>query len=234
MIRLIFCFLLILFPLFGYAWQQNFNNAKKQLILLYRQYPQQKEFYCGCDFVFQGRKGIVDLNSCGYRVRKNPIRAQRIEWEHVMTAHHFGHQLQCWQKGGRKQCRRDGRFQQMEGDMHNLQPAIGEVNGDRSNYGYSLFTKTYQQYGQCPAATDFKHRQFQPRDGIRGMIARTYLYMSKHYDIRLSRQDTKLMHAWDTLYPPQRWECTRNQLIKRIQGNDNPFITSQCRLRAHG
>lgn len=232
MIRLIFSFLFFSFS--GYTWQQNFNSAKKQLINFYNQNTQQKEFYCGCDFVFHGRKGEVDLQSCGYQVRKNKMRAQRIEWEHVVPAYHFGHQLGCWKEGGRRQCRTDPKFRRMEGDMHNLQPSVGEINGDRSNYSYSLFTKTYHQYGQCAAVTDFKNRQFQPRDVIRGIIARTYFYMSDRYGIGLSKQDTKLMQAWNKMYPPQAWECKRNQLIKRIQGNDNPFITSQCLLRAHG
>ena len=59
----------------------------------------------------------------------------------------------------------------MKGDLHNLQPSISEVNGDRSNYRYSQFTKEINQCGQCQSAVDFKSRQFQPREEIRGVIA---------------------------------------------------------------
>lgn len=219
---------LLLIPALSHAVQQNFSHAKTELVKLYKNNPEQKEFYCGCDFRFQGKKGIVDLPSCGYQSRKNQTRAQRIEWEHVMPAENFGRNLQCWKNGGRKNCKSDATFNQIEGDMHNLQPAIGEVNGDRSNYSYSLFTKTYTQYGQCPTAVDFKTRQFQPRDEIRGMIARTYLYMSNQYHIPLSKQNQQLMSAWNKMYAPSIWECQRNQLIKKVQGNDNPYITEQC------
>lgn len=66
------------------------------------------------------------------------IRATRIEWEHIVPAWVMGHQRQCWQKGGRKSCTdTDPVFREMEADLHNLAPAIGEVNGDRSNYLYS-------------------------------------------------------------------------------------------------
>ena len=31
-------------------------------------------------------KGVIDLESCGYKVRKNENRASRVEWEHVVPA----------------------------------------------------------------------------------------------------------------------------------------------------
>ena len=208
--------------------RQNFTKAKTQLIKLYNYNPSTLTFYCGCEFKFINKKGMVDFEKCGYKSRKNETRASRIEWEHVMPAENFGRNLQCWQNGGRKNCKKDKTFNQMEGDMHNLQPAIGEVNGDRSNYQYSLFTKKFTQYGKCQTAVDFKLRQFQPRDEIRGIIARTYFYMSDKYHITLSKQNKQLMLAWDKLHPPERWECERNKLIAKIQGNENKFISQQC------
>lgn len=220
--------LLLFLPTILQAAPQNFQQAKKNLIKIYKNNPSEKEFYCACDFVFNGNKSTINLASCNYQPRKNQNRAARIEWEHVMPAENFGRHLRCWQDGGRKNCKKDAAFNRMEGDMHNLQPAIGEVNGDRSNYSYSLFTKTFNQYGLCQSAVDFKTRSFQPREQIRGTIARTYFYMSKQYHINLSKQDQRLMAAWDKMYPPNSWECDRNQIVKKIQGNDNSFITTQC------
>lgn len=57
------------------------------------------DFYCGCKIDWQGKKGVIDLESCGYKVRKNENRASRVEWEHVVPAWQFGHQRQCWQEG---------------------------------------------------------------------------------------------------------------------------------------
>lgn len=208
--------------------KQNFNNAKFNLVKLYNDNANQTTFYCGCEFNLNDKKHMVNFNKCGYQVRKNQNRAQRIEWEHVMPAENFGRHLSCWQNGGRKACKKDILFNQMEGDMHNLQPSIGEINGDRSNYRYSQFTREFHQYGQCKTAVDFKQRKFQPRDEIRGIIARTYFYMSDKYQINLSKQEQQLMAAWDKLYPPTKWECDRNRLITNIQGNDNKFITKHC------
>ena len=31
------------------------------------------------------------------------------------------------------------------------------------------------------------------------------------------------------MYPPEQWECDRNRQIEKIQGNDNKFISEQCK-----
>lgn len=201
----------------------NFRQAKKQLKRLYED-KNQTSFYCGCDFYYQNKKLVPDLDSCGYQIRKQQKRAQRIEWEHIVPAWAFGHQRQCWQQGGRKACKRDAEFRLMEGDMHNLVPAIGEVNGDRSNYRFSDWNGLPQQYGRCNMLIDFKGKRVQPTQHSRGTIARTYLYMAKQYSLRLSSKERKLYYAWNKQQPPGSWECQRNELIKDIQGNSNPFI----------
>ncbi|MGR5470168.1 endonuclease, partial [Vibrio astriarenae] len=120
--------------------------------------------YCGCDIKWQGKKGVPDLASCGYQVRKQAKRASRIEWEHVVPAWQFGHQRQCWQIGGRKNCsRNDKTFRSMEADLHNLTPAIGEVNGDRSNYNFSQWNGLDGvSYGRCEMQVNFKQRKVMP------------------------------------------------------------------------
>lgn len=132
----------------------NFSQAKAVAAKIHQDAP--GSFYCGCQIDWQGKKGIPDLNSCGYQPRKNAARAARIEWEHVVPAWQFGHQRQCWQQGGRKNCAKDPVYRQIETDLHNLQPAIGEVNGDRNNFMYSQWNGGSGQYGQCAMKVDFK------------------------------------------------------------------------------
>lgn len=78
----------------------SFSQAKAAAVKVHADAP--GTFYCGCKINWQGKKGVVDLQSCGYQVRKNENRASRVEWEHVVPAWQFGHQRQCWQDGGRK------------------------------------------------------------------------------------------------------------------------------------
>ena len=80
----------------------------------------------------------------------------------------------------------------MEADMHNLVPAIGEVNGDRSNFRFSQWNGKADQYGKCAMIVDFKNRQAQPPAKARGKIARTYLYMQHTYGLKIASSQLKL------------------------------------------
>lgn len=208
----------------------TFSQAKKEMPAIYKQLDNVKSVYCGCPVsVNKNNRFRVDLESCGYQVRKNEKRARRVEMEHLMPAWAFGHQLQCWQNGGRKNCTSTNKeFNTMEGDLHNLVPAVGEVNGDRSNFRFSQWNETPSQYGKCEMIIDFKRKQANPPERARGIIARAHKYMEGRYKIKLSSSQKKLFDAWDNMYPPDANECKRNQLIARVQGNDNPFITAKC------
>ncbi|WP_413473472.1 endonuclease EndA [Shewanella baltica] len=211
----------------------SFSQAKTKSQALYAGSRQgtlpATSFYCGCDIQIKGKSWKPDLASCGYQVRKQETRANRIEWEHIVPAWEFGHQLQCWQKGGRKNCAdNSNEFNKMEADMHNLVPAIGEVNGDRSNFRFSQWNGKADQYGQCTMVVDFKNRQAQPPVNARGKIARTYLYMQQTYGLKIASSQLKLFKAWDKTYPVDTIECKRDSAIAQTQGNHNPFVQNAC------
>ncbi len=198
---------------------RTFREAKKLAWQIYAERP--VDFYCGC--AFKGNR--IDLDSCGYRPRKQPQRAARVEWEHIVPAWVIGHQRQCWQNGGRKNCtRNDPLFSQAEADLHNLVPVVGEVNGDRSNFGFGMLPEKPSQYGACPFVVNFKQRTAMPAEHSRGTIARTYFYMSDRYGLRLSRQDRRLFDIWNRQYPVSEWERWRNRHIACVQGNANPHV----------
>ncbi len=209
----------------------SFSKAKREAVKIYADHN--TSFYCGCDIEWKGKKGIPNLESCGYEVRKQIKRASRIEWEHVVPAWQFGHQRQCWQEGGRKNCSKNDKvFRLMEADLHNLTPAIGEVNGDRSNYNFSQWNGIDGvTYGQCEMQVNFKDRRAMPPERARGAVARTYLYMSDEYGFKLSKQQTQLMNAWNNQYPVTDWECTRDERIAKVQDNHNPFVYQACKER---
>ncbi len=201
---------------------RDFSNAKKVLPVVFT--GEEEDFYCGCKY--SGK--TVDFKSCGYEPRKNPNRASRIEWEHVVPAWVIGHQRQCWQVGGRKNCTEtDPVFRAAEGDLNNLVPAIGEVNGDRSNFAYGAWTRNPEpMYGQCKTIVDFKGKRAQPREEVRGRAARISLYMHARYHLKASNQDKKLWCAWAKTYPVDQWEKTRNARIIQLQGEGNALVSS--------
>ena len=141
-----------------------------------------------------------------------------------MPAHNFGKYLPCWKQGGRKACKKDKTFKLMEADMHNLVPAIGEVNGNRSNYRYGANKPNIGQYGQCNVQVDFKAKRVYVKDDVRGDIARIYFYMSDTYNIRLSKQERKMMNVWDKFDPVDEWELLKNERVKLLQNNYNHFV----------
>ncbi len=212
--------LLIVTSLFG----GSFSKSKK--ILLKKIYYDHKEtFYCKNPYEIKRIKGkektliIQDDNYYSPRnefTRKGKIniRALRVEWEHIVPAHNFGRQLQCWKDGGRKACRKDKQFKIMEADMMNLVPAIGEVNGDRSNYRYGFREPSKGMYGNCNFEVDFKARKAFIDPTLRGFISRTYLYMHSKYKMSLSKRDIRQFKVWDKQYPVSKWEVERERRIR--------------------
>ncbi|HPY42666.1 MAG TPA: endonuclease, partial [Thiolinea sp.] len=131
------------------ARSSDYSFSQSKLVLAQKIYKNHLVgFYSSCRFHAQQKLLVSDWASCGYQARKNPERAKRIEWEHVVPAWVFGHQLQCWQQGGRAHCRdTNAQFRQMEADLHNLVPAIGELNGDRNNFPYGVVSGEPRAYG---------------------------------------------------------------------------------------
>lgn len=204
----------------------SFAQAKNQAWKIYAVNPFNpaqpvKDFYCGCDI--HGNR--LDLKSCGYVPRKNANRAQRVEWEHIVPAWTIGHQRQCWQDGGRKNCAaNDPVFRVAEADLHNLVPVVGEVNGDRSNFVLTEWREAPSQYGRCEFVVDFKQRKAMPPEHTRGAIARSYLYMADTYQLRLSKSDRRIYEIWHKKYPVNAWEKWRNQANACVQKNANPYV----------
>ncbi|WP_372504137.1 endonuclease I family protein [Actinokineospora diospyrosa] len=123
-------------------------------------------------------------------------------------------------------------------DVHHLRPEDVSVNSNRGNKDFDL--------GGSPAAeapgnfTDAD--SWEPRDTVKGDVARMILYMDVRYeggdgyvdlDVNNSvNNGTQPYHgklstllAWNTQDPPDAFEKRRNQVIyDSFQHNRNPFI----------
>jgi deoxyribonuclease-1 len=222
----------------------SFSKAKKELRKVYSNH--QITFYASCKYNYKDKNNMIDRSSCGYVPRneytkKGKInkRARRIEWEHVIPAQNFGRQFKCWREGdslcvkkdgkpykGRKCCSKvDKKFKIMQADLHNLVPAIGELNADRSNFRYSLIENEPRFYGKnVDFEVDFKKRVAEPKPSIRGDIARIYFYFEKEYDLKISNKDKKLFEVWNRIDPVDKWELEKNEKVYKIQKNRNEFV----------
>ena len=214
----------------------SFESAKK---ILYGQvYADHRiTFYCGCTYSVDRK---VDLGSCGLEALADKPRAQRIEAEHIFPAAQFGNFRPCWRDprsfptcikadgsalSGRKCCEQvDPVFETAHNDLFNLVPAVGEVNGKRSDYNWGMIQGEPRVFGTCNMEVDSSIRRVEPPESVQGDIARTMLYMADTYGFNLSRQDQQLYTAWSRQDPPDTWEIERNRRIKAIQGKGNRFV----------
>ncbi len=89
------------------------------------------------------------------------------------------------------------------------------------------------QYGQCPTKVDFVQRAAEPRDEVKGLVARTTFYMFDRYKLSMSRQQQQLLMAWDKQHPVSAWEQERNRRIAAIMGHANPFVTGERKWTAN-
>lgn len=212
---------------------QSFSKAKK-ILLRQIYFDHQTTFYCGCGF--NQKKNLTEPN--GYVPAKTWKRAKRIEWEHVVPAHAFGQSFKEWRDGDPGCINRKGKpfkgrrcaekmnleYRYMQSDMYNLYPAVGEINGLRSNYSFADIPGEPRRFGECDM--EIENRKAEPPEHIRGDIARAYFYMDWAYPGRgvISKKNRKLFEAWDKLDPIDDWERERAKRIEAIQRNKNPFV----------
>ncbi|ABZ76786.1 Endonuclease I [Shewanella halifaxensis HAW-EB4] len=127
-------------------------------------------------------------------------------------------------------------------DAHHLRPAMPQVNGARSNHD---FDNGGTPVSQAPDnLVDTKLGTFEPRDAVKGDVARMMFYMDTRYeggdssnngDLKLvdsigsdgeKLQAGKLctLYAWHKLDPVDTLEQARNTAVYEYQGNRNPYI----------
>jgi deoxyribonuclease-1 len=119
-------------------------------------------------------------------------------------------------------------YKLMQADMFNLYPAIGEVNGRRSNYSMAILEGEKREFGKCDV--EIRNKKIEPKESIRGEIARTYLYMDSVYSGRgiISKKNQRLFESWNKSDPVDEWECERARRIEKIQGNRNEVVMRDC------
>lgn len=221
----------------------TFEKAKRKLEKVYsgdKNKMERVDIYCGCNYT---RSKKTDA-SCAYKAQtKGKNRAASIEWEHVIPAENFGQGFKEWREGNKKLCgdkkgrecaKKNADFARMEGDMYNLYPAIGEVNGLRSNFRYLTLSKNDPNVTEIPncqgVLINKKDRSFMPPAKSLGELARVYLYFDVVYkDYNLSAAQKEMFTSWSNANPISANECRRYFLIREEQKSDNPILAYECK-----
>ncbi|MBI5808820.1 MAG: fibronectin type III domain-containing protein [Ignavibacteriales bacterium] len=121
-------------------------------------------------------------------------------------------------------------------DAHNLAPADASVNSLRSNKDFDIGGSPIAEAPGCFTDAD----SFEPRDAVKGDIARILFYMDTRYEGDNGEPQLELYDGvntpvgtigklstlllWHQQDPPDAFEIARNNKIYNYQHNKNPFI----------
>jgi endonuclease I len=122
-------------------------------------------------------------------------------------------------------------------DVHHLRPEDVTVNSTRGNKDFDLGGSAVSQCSDCWTDAD----SFEPRDAVKGDVARMLFYMAVRYegddgypDLELNNSikgstpwhgKTSVLLAWNSQDPVSTFEMRRNDRIHSAwQGNRNPFV----------
>ena len=214
----------------------TFDKAKEELRAFYFYNAQYRfDFYCQAPFKVEPKSDLSGfktpeiIESSAYTPStKSNKKAKIIEFEHIVPASAFGKHLSCWSetskkgKKGRANCQDAQLFNQMESDVLNIVPAIGEINASRSTFEYFDAPQDLQfsQYGNCKVFVDSKNKRFYPAPYSKGYIARSYLYMIETYfipnDLPYDKEEFTRMQKWDKLYPQDSAEKVLRERLEQI------------------
>ena len=121
-------------------------------------------------------------------------------------------------------------------DMHHLRPTDVSVNSDRGNKDFDNGGTLHSEATECRYDSD----SWEPRDAVKGDVARSMLYMTVRYEGDSGEPDLELVDytgtsgpnfgklstllAWHVQDPVDDWERRRNDRVYSYQNNRNPFI----------
>lgn len=127
-------------------------------------------------------------------------------------------------------------------DLHHVFPTDASVNSAKNNRDFDYSDK---EYIDKSGATNCYYSTYtwEPRDEVKGDVARVLFYMATRYEGENGELDLELVShtfsapnkepyygnlstllRWHTADPVDKTEIKRNNAIHKLQGNRNPFI----------
>jgi len=155
---------------------------------------------------------------CGSKVSGG----KRVTVEHVYPVIWIADSLGC---KNHNECKLD-KYINASSDLHNLWPALKKFESSRGNLPYGEIEGEKPRFETLVCdfeRTTGKNAVVEPRDEVKGQIARSFLYMVHWYDLP-THDLLPLMVKWNYEYPPSQFEIDRQKLIEFYQGRHNPFI----------
>lgn len=122
-------------------------------------------------------------------------------------------------------------------DAHMIRPTDASVNADRGNRDFDEGGQQHHEATGCY----YTEYTWEPRDEVKGDVARMILYMDVRYEgdngeLDLTAVDEvntapapehgrlSVLLEWHENDPPDAFEINRNNVVYSYQGNRNPFV----------
>lgn len=123
-------------------------------------------------------------------------------------------------------------------DAHHLRPCDITVNSARGTKDFDNGGSPHSEATECNTDSD----SWEPRDAVKGDIARMMFYMATRYEGENGDPDLELVDytgtstdtpffgklstllQWNTEDPVDEFEQNRNEVVYSYQGNRNPFV----------
>ena len=140
--------------------------------------------------------------------------------EHVMPADWMAEHFGC----DNRDCD-NVEYKHAEGDLHNLWLAVKSINSSRRDHLFGEIDGE-NRFAYCP---DFERTYgsspayIEPRNSVKGNIARSLFYMHDEYGFDLKGM-LPMLKKWNRLDKPNEHEHWRNDRIFKLQGTRNKFI----------
>ena len=121
----------------------------------------------------------------------------------------------CWRIGGREHCELfDSLAKAMLFDLHNLAPAIGQVNQLRSNDRYADLPKKTSNFGKCEI--EDLRGFFRAPDCHKWDVARVGFYMAERYGVVIPPPEWLMFEEWSLKDSVSPWEANGNDESRRF------------------
>ena len=122
-------------------------------------------------------------------------------------------------------------------DAHHIRPTDASVNSSRGNKDFAMGGQQHSEATGCY----YTEYTWEPRDEVKGDVARMIFYMSVRYEGGNGEPDLEVVDQintypqpkhgklsdlleWNMQDPPDDFETNRNDVIYGYQNNRNPFI----------
>ena len=200
-------------------------NSTRPLLLIMLAMPASSDdsaYHSVRDSVFW--RSLYNESYIGLYCGREFSAGDEITVEHVYPAGWIAKANGCQ---NRTSCPTDA-YRQASSDLHNLWPAQKRYNSSRGNKPFGAVLGDTPRFPDETPTCDFERTSganavVEPRDSVKGEIARSMLYMIRKYQLPDHGQ-FDLMQEWNFRDPPDDTEMMRYIKAKTLQGRANPYI----------